>query len=261
MTRTRLGIGSILVAIVLVQTGCFPVDAIQRQEEISKSFDLKRGGSVSVRNVNGSITVTGWDQERVQLVAVKSAGGFDDHDAQENLKRLEVHIDQNGNTLTVETRSPSGFHFGGGVTYTLKVPRRCDLELHSTNGGLNTSDVEGTIRLGTTNGTIKADNIGGTLNGTTTNGRIIATFNKVSGDLVHLSTTNGSIQLSLPEDAGAVVEAHTTNGSIKTDFPITTRGTVGRHSLEGTIGKGGTRIQLRTTNGSISILQGSRGTV
>jgi DUF4097 and DUF4098 domain-containing protein YvlB len=252
---------TVAMALGLSQSACAIVDGLQKQEEISKTFDLKSGGTVSVENTNGSISVEGWDQDKVDVLAVKSANGYDQRDAEENLKRLEVVFDFRGNELKIETRYPHTMHFGGSVRYTLRVPRKIRLELHSTNGSVEASDVQGEIRLHTTNGSVKAENVGGSVDGSTTNGRATANFTSLSGGDIRLHTTNGTVQLGLPEDANADVSAHTTNGSIRTDFPITTRGIVGKHALEGTIGKGGSRIELRTTNGSVTISRGSRGTV
>jgi hypothetical protein len=261
MRCRNLCLAGLVLVMGLNLAACSELGAFEKRQEISKTFDIKSGGSVSVENTNGSITVEGWDQEKVDILAVKTAHGYDDRDAEENLKRLEVIFESSGNDLKIETRYPHRMGFGGGVQYTLRVPRKFGLDLRSTNGHVQASDVQGRIRLGTTNGSIKAENIGGSLNGSTTNGKITVSFTHYSGDGLRLTTTNGSIQLSLPDDVDANISAHTTNGSVRTDFPITTQGTLGKHSLEGKLGKGGALIELRTTNGSVSIVRTSHQTV
>ena len=67
-------------------------------------------------------------------------------------------------------------------------------------------------------------------------------------------TTNGSITVKMAGELNADFRAHTTNGRIRTDFPVTITGTISsRRRLEGTLGKGGPEIDLRTTNGSITL--------
>lgn len=261
MRCRNLCLATLVLVAGLTLSACSEMGAFEKRQEISKTFDIKSGGSITVENTNGSITAEGWDQDKVEVVAIKTAHGYDNRDAEENLNRLEVVFDTSGNNLRIETRYPHRMGFGGGVQYTLRVPRKIGLDLRSTNGHVEAGDVEGQIRLGTTNGSIKAENIGGSLRGSTTNGKITATFTRYAGDGIRLSTTNGSVQLSLPDDVDANLSAHTTNGSVRTDFPITTQGVLGKHSLEGKLGKGGPVIELRTTNGSISITRSSHQTV
>ncbi len=261
MVRRYRVILVLLCALAFAQSACMLAGRVQREEQISKTFDLKSGCSITVHNTNGSISVEGWDQDKVDVLAVKTAYGYDGSDAERNLKRLEVTFDQSGNNLTINTHYPHTMSFGGGVQYTLRVPRKADVTLNSTNGRIQATDVQGQIRLGTTNGTVTAENIGGSLHASTTNGKVSAAFTRpLSGD-VHLSTTNGSVRLALPEDLDADISASTTNGSIHSDFPITTEGSIGRHSLKGRIGKGGFQIRLNTTNGGISITRNTHQSV
>ncbi len=258
--RHRWIILPLFIAAIL-QSACLAIDGLQQREEISKTFDLKSGGSVTVRNVNGLVEVESWDQEKVQVLAVKTARGYDQREAESNLKRLEVTFNQSGNDLTIETHYPSLWHFGGGVEYSLHVPRKFNLTLHTTNGRIHASDVQGQIYLQTTNGIITAENLSGSLQAKTTNGKISASFTRFTGGDIRLTTTNGIIQLSLPDDTDADVSARTTNGTVRSDFPLTTQGGWVRHNLEGRIGKGGSTIELRTTNGGISILRLSNRSV
>jgi len=261
MSRRILCILFLVFVLALTQTACQVLGGVERRDEIVKTFDLKSGNSVTVHNVNGRIVIEAWDQEKVEVHAIKTAHGYDGRDAEENLKRVEVVFDASPNEVKIDTRYPSTFHWGGGVEYSLRVPRKASLNLRTTNGSIQVSDVQGQIELQSTNGSVSAENIGGSLRASTTNGKVSATFTQFSDQGIRLSTTNGGIELALPDDVNANITARTTNGSIKTDFPITTRGTVGRHSLDGTLGKGGAAINLHTTNGGIRITRTSSKTV
>jgi len=72
---------------------------------------------------------------------------------------------------------------------------------------------------------------------------------------MEISTTNGGIKVYFPGDLKADLYARTTNGSIYTDFPVRIRGRWNRRKLQGRINGGGAYIELRTTNGSIKILE------
>jgi len=228
------------------------------QAPFDRTVDVRPGGSVSVENVNGHITVSSWDQPRVRIHAVKRAS------SQEALDAINIDIRQSGNSLSIVTRTPKSdgsgfldFLFGNGgntaVEYDVTVPRASDLKVDDTNGAISVSDVNGRIELGTTNGRIEALRCGGSVNASTTNGAIRAELLQVAGsNHMDFETTNGSISLTVPPNFGAEVSAETTNGSIRSDLPVTTR-SFSRRELRGTINGGGVQLGLHTTNGSIEI--------
>jgi len=136
----------------------------------------------------------------------------------------------------------------------LKVPSTIRIEVGSTNGNVEVQGVTGDVKASSTNGRLDLDDVGGMVDASTTNGGITATVSdKVRFEELKLQTTNGSIKAYCPEDINADISAHTTNGSIHTDFPVTIEGNFISKSLEGKINKGGGRIYLHTTNGSIEI--------
>ena len=231
-----------------------------------KTFDISPDGKIVIGNVNGSIKVEPWDKNQVMLETTKTVRADDQEEADEYFGRLRVEIDNDNDYLEIRTRYPHEgwggffswlFHGGsryGGVEYVLKVPRSIHLEAGTTNGNVEISGVVGGVRGSSTNGQVNMDDVGGSVEGSTTNGNVNVTISsKVQFEDIRLSTTNGSIDLSCPEDINADVSAHTTNGSVRSEFPITIQGGFGRKSLDGRINKGGSHIDLHTTNGSIEI--------
>ena len=71
------------------------------------------------------------------------------------------------------------------------------------------------------------------------------------------NTVNGGIHLTLPAKLDVDLRARTLNGVVDSDFPVTVTGKLSKHSIHGTIGKGGRRLDLETTNGNISLNAGS----
>ena len=88
-----------------------------------------------------------------------------------------------------------------------------------------------------------------------TNGSINVSMHKFSEDEMSFKTTNGSIKLYLPYNTDADIEARTTNGSIRCELPMSERYTKSKRRLEGEINDGGSLIYMKTTNGSISVLE------
>jgi len=231
-----------------------------------KTFEISPNGRVVVHNVNGLIKVESWDKDQVMLEITKTVRADDQEEAEEYFDQLRVEIDNETDYLEVRTHYPHEgweglwnllFHGGsryGGVEYVLKVPKGINLEAETTNGNVDVDSVIGGVKAGSTNGQLHMEDVGGAVDGSTTNGNISAILSKeVDFKGIKLATTNGSINVSCPENINADVSAHTTNGSISTEFPVTIQGKFGNKSFEGKINKGGSRIYLHTTNGSIEI--------
>jgi len=139
------------------------------------------------------------------------------------------------------------------VDYVVRVPRWANVTLSSTNGEIVAAGVGGSFRAESTNGTIKATDIDGQAHLETTNGDIELEVTKVTDDGVSCSTTNGSIDLTMPSASKASFEVETSNGSIDPtglDLKVSDKS---RKSLHATVGGGGPRIKLETTNGGIRL--------
>ncbi|MGZ8868435.1 MAG: DUF4097 family beta strand repeat-containing protein [Thermoanaerobaculia bacterium] len=233
-------------------------------ETIEKSFNVRPGTEFEIENVNGSITISGWDQPRIRVHAVKKVSSRDTGAAQQALKGLRVEIRQTDRVLKVDTIYPKkndldffGMIFGkdinAQVKYEINVPRSMNISADTVNGAIRLSDVSGEIELDTTNGKIEVANCSGIVDASTTNGGIaVELLSVVAGKDMSFETTNGRITLSVPTGLAADINASTTNGSVRSDLPLSTT-RMSRTSIKGTLNGGGPEIRLRTTNGGIEI--------
>lgn len=241
----------------------------EKSEEFSKVLPLKSGGTFSLKNVNGSITITTWKNDKVDIKALKTTKGDPD-----KLKEVKIEVEATANSISVNTIFPKGKNIRVSVNYEVKVPQGVNLgkvrstngsvyitgpvghtNASTTNGRIELDGAKGTISLSSTNGRIEAVNIRGELDVDTTNGTIVLEMLSFE-DTIKARTTNGSITLRIGslEKVNADFSARTVNGSISLDLPITLKSMKkSRRSLEGQIGQGGPEILLRTTNGSIKI--------
>jgi len=242
-------------------------NATTLEETFKKNLPLKSGGRVEVENINGNITIESWDKNEVSIEAEKHVKAGDQRDAEKFMKELQIEIEQSDDEIIITTQHPRKGHgdfwdwvFGdnvsASVSYRIKVPRKCDVEATSTNGGVYVTYVEGKIRLRTTNGKIEAERVKGMVSARTTNGSVNVELEKVTSDEeMEFLTTNGSVTLRVPGSIDCDLQAKTTNGSIKTDFPLEVEGKYGSKRLRGKINSGGPLIFIETTNGSIKILE------
>lgn len=280
-------------ACLIVLAGCDLEQAISSErytQDFHYSYPLKAGGKLTVENFNGSVHITGWDQETVDVSGTKYASTPELRDA------LKIDVVPSADSIYIRTVRPSDARGGIGARYVIKVPRRTQLErINSSNGTIRTTGVEGNANLKTSNGSvevedlagdanvktsngrIQADAVGGSIEATTTNGSIhahllkpeagrpvkletsngaiVLTLKSEPGSAVQAATTNGAITIYLPASASARVKADTTNGAVTSDFAVKEETARSKQHLDGTIGSGGPMMELNTTNGSIRILK------
>ena len=288
----------------------FAADSSRYREDFHYSYPQTAGGRLSLENFNGSVEITGWDQNNVDISGTKYA------ETPELLASLKIEVSSSGNEVQVRTVRPDGEHRGNlGAKYVIRVPRRTGLQdvtssngslkvediegdarlrtsngsvhlshilgnvdAHSSNGSVESDDIRGRMSFRTSNGGVHAQNVEGTLEADTSNGGIhVHLKDTESGHPIKLATSNGAIELQLGRSRQNDIVASTSNGpitvrlpsgstgtlhaatnssgSIRTDFEILMRGEISRRRIDGTIGGGGPRIELTTSNGNINLLR------
>ncbi len=258
------------IALLLIVAGATPLVQADYREEIVKTFPLRSGGSFSLSNVNGNVTISTWAEDKAEVRALKVA-----KKSETDLAEVQVEFDATADAVAVKTVWPKvRRNLQVSVSFNVRLPAGVRLaDVETTNGSLDLRGEFSTAHLGTTNGNVVLEGCRGDLRATTTNGTVevdgaegrievgstngnIKIRNALPKDGLDAKTTNGSITLHLaaPEKVNADLIARTTNGHIETDIPVTLeRLSRSRRSLEAKIGAGGPAIRLSTTNGSIQI--------
>lgn len=196
-------------------------------QDFHYSYALQPGGRLSVENSNGSIEISGWDQNTVDISGTKYARTPELRDA------LKIEVDHTSDAVRIRTVRPSDRRGNMGAKYIIKVPRRTQLErIVSSNGSIHTLDLEGPARLKTSNGGVRAENQHGSLDVQTSNGGI--EVQNLEGS-ASLHTSNGRVRA---EDVRGSIEADTSNGGIHV------------HLIKPEAGR---PIKLETSNGGIEL--------
>lgn len=240
----------VFTLVLLVSAGA---QASASKEE-NYSYPLADGGSLSVSNVNGSITVTGGSGKTVEIKATKKA------DREKNLEDIKIKISHTADSIDVETDLPNSSHWfshdDGEVTYVITVPAGTNLDsVETVNGTVRISAVKGEVTAESVNGNLDLSDLANDVKMSTVNGRIRAVFAECKGrQRVKAETVNGSVVLLLPTDTDAAVNVDTLNGHIDADdFDLDAdKGFVGS-DLDGKIGNGNASISVDTVNGSVKI--------
>ena len=266
--RAKLILPAIAAGLVVL-AGCDIEDlgGFERyHEDFHYSYPLKAGGRLSVEGFNGSVEVSVWDQETVDISGTKYAR------TQEDTHDLKIEVDHSADSVSIRAVRPSMRRGNYGAKFAIKVPRGVVLDhLTTSNGAIRTSDgagparlktsnghvevrrlkgplnaetsngpvelqdIDGAVEVRTSNGHIRAEGIRGALDATTSNSSIHAMLDKVDG-AVRVQSSNGGIDLTLPPNTQSAVRAHTSNSGITLHLP----------------GEVNARLSAGTSNASIS---------
>ena len=206
---------------------------------------------------NGGISIEGWDRNEIRVRAVVQASAEDAAGARALAGQVQV---QTGGGRVYATGPENGRREWWSVSYRISVPRKNDLDLRASNGGITILGVGGNMRFDTTNGGVKLQDVGGRVNGATRNGGLNVTLSgdRWDGEGLDVETSNGGVIVAIPEGYNAELETRTVNGGLRIDFPVTVQGELtSRRGLSTTLGSGGPLIRARTTNGGVNIRRAS----
>jgi hypothetical protein len=213
---------------------------------------------------NGGVTIRGWDRSDVQMRARVTVWDESRDEATRIAKQIEI-VTTGGRIRADGPRRDRRRGFRDwdderywSVAYELSVPRKADIRVDATNGGIVIEDVRGRIDANTVNGGIVLGDVNGDIRGETVNGGLNVELanEKWDGPGLDLKTVNGGVRLAVPNGFSGELDATTANGGISVDFPITINGMLNsRRQIRGTIGSGGARIRLAAVNGGISIFR------
>src|SRR5207302_11157719 len=109
------------------------------------TFPLNSGGTVALENFNGSVEVFAWDQNSVDVSATKYAS------TKEQLDAVKIDVAAGSSaSVRIRTIRPSSWHGNMGARYTLRVPRRVQLDsITTSNGAIRVEGIDGAAHLRT----------------------------------------------------------------------------------------------------------------
>lgn len=258
LPRTPLHVAVGLLVTLVSATAChlnLSLDA-EARNTWTRDYPLAAGGTLEIRNTSGRIDVEAADVEGISIVAERVVKAGTDEAAQQALAAFEIIETVSADRVIVDgTRSTGGIsiNLSRQVNYKVRLPRSANVELSGTNGEVDVTGVEGRFEAQVTNGRVEARGLGGDTVVTSTNGAVHLTMAKLGRGGVTCESVNGAITVTLPSGAGADLTVRVTNGSIQHDGLDLTVIEDSRRRLDGSIGAGGPKVRLETTNGRIRV--------
>ncbi|MFM1896991.1 MAG: hypothetical protein RLZZ385_2065 [Pseudomonadota bacterium] len=212
---------------------CLPLGALGASGDLEREFAIGPGGSLVLEADAGYVEVTTWNEPRVRVVV-------------QNPDNMELEFEESGNRLLV-TAEIEGRWSGRRAGFRFQVPAQFNLDLETSGGSIEISDLEGDIDAETSGGSITIGNISnGSVNADTAGGSI--TIGDVSGD-VNADTAGGSITVG---QVGGDAELDTAGGSIRAGY---VNGTLEADTAGGSIRVEGGQLGViaSTAGGSITV--------
>lgn len=234
---------------------------------VSSQQDFKVGAhpTIVVESSGGGVEFSAGAAGNVHVDVQRQA------DSEDEARKLEVQLKQEGNTIRVIYKHKSmGWHDGGSVRFQITAPADAKLDAETGGGSVSAHGFSGGIKVETGGGGIDVDGASGVvdlrsggggievrhMNGTvevSTGGGSVRVEGTLRGKN-RVETGGGSIHVAIPESSKLAVDASTGGGSAHNDFGLASDGE--RHSgrFHGNIGDGSAgSLEIHTGGGSIRL--------
>jgi DUF4097 and DUF4098 domain-containing protein YvlB len=262
-------------------------ESASRDEEICLAAPRTR--ELSIFNANGKTRVIGEDRKDIAIHVHKSVRADCPDQAEKLLDLIHVQHTRSGDVLEIEVQIPRKCSRRAVAHIEICVPRDTQIGLTSTNGKICLEGLQRSIRARSSNGSISINSVhgdidvatanakvtcrstlgrlhvrssngkievgahSGSIDAATSNGVIRAVVGALGEEGISLATSNGRIVLELSEESDADVDIKVENGLIRNDLDLEDKVGDATGRIRGRLGKGGTPIRLRTSNGTVSL--------
>jgi len=224
-------------------------------EMVDKSMSAEGVNNVSIENMQGDVTIIGWDKKEVSV-----KGELDD-------KAKRFVFEKQGSTIKIKVEMPHSNNHGwhhGGSSLTIKMPKDSRMnfsgvstdvildnlisssEVHTVSGDIKATNLKKHIELSTVSGSVKSQDlsgkirlssVSGDIKDNNSQGRLI--LKVVSGDIesksraseVFVNNVSGGIELAL--DKVDEFEVSTVSGDVDSKLILNDSGVAKLSSISG----------------------------
>ena len=195
--------------------------------DVNKTVALPGNGRVEISTHKGSIRVSTWDRQEVEIQARIEAEPGSAMDRR-RFDATEVRIESSADAVHIKTYYPD-FNWCCGdngsnpeVRYTIKMPKTARLTIEDHRSETEVTGLLGALDLTTFRGTAHIHGQGGALHLDTHRGDVQVEFSSFAAGS-KVTNYRGTVELSIPKSSRFNVETSSgRRGSIETDFAVTT---------------------------------------
>ncbi|MFD2588611.1 DUF4097 family beta strand repeat-containing protein [Croceitalea marina] len=259
------------------------------KEELSFSSNSSDNMLV-VQNVNGPISVEGYDGTSVKIEVEKTISARNQDSLEEGKQDIEVRVEEVGARIYVYLESPwNNFNTAIGryenhknngrweqpkyqyyLDFKLKVPKSTNVSLATMNDGdIYAKDVQGDeIIVNNLNGAITLENVAGKTDVNALNRDINISYYKNPTEDSKYNSLNGDINVTFKKNLNADVSFKSLNGDMYTNYDTTTlkpeliktktkKGKGVKYNMSSNqsyrIGNGGIKLDFNLLNGDATL--------
>lgn len=140
----------------------------EKRKEMNRSFPAQKGDILKIDNRFGNITLEHWNKNEVEIRVVIESKSNQEQTATENLNKVSIQMDKNGNTISAVTTIKQTQNNNNNnelkVNYTIITPDHLSIDLKQEFGNIVLADKhEGDCNLLIKFGNISSGNIKGAL--------------------------------------------------------------------------------------------------
>ncbi len=148
--------------------------SVSAQADISKEFSVSSGELLDIHlRAGGSIDIEGWDEDRATIEV--TFRGCDPDDFEFDISKGRSGIDIDSDYRRRVNRS--------NIRVSVMVPRKFDLKLKTSGGGIAIANIEGSIRGTTAGGELDLRHLAGQIDLTTGGGEITLRDSRLDGEV------------------------------------------------------------------------------
>jgi len=257
LTHTTAGISAALLGATLLAMGTASARHKKAEagsadsgphltQDLTGSVPTHDGERVRLSTELGSIVVRTHDTDKVDYRIHLETDGSE-KDAEQLLKSFTVSVNQKSDGVSLNAEAP-GRQWTGRLWATLEldIPKNVSLEVSTGGGNIDTSEIQGHVKLSTAGGNITAGDIGGPARLETGGGYIVA--KTVAGEL-YANTGGGHIVIG---SIAGNATLHTSGGHIRvTSIQGTAHLETGGGNI--TLGHSGADLTASTDGGEIQV--------
>jgi len=207
-------------------------------EDINQRIDAASDGVVSISNISGSVEVSGWSRNEVEVTGTLG----DDVE--------ELIFERDGNEIEITVRAPK--RNGHDITSDLviKVPEKSDIEIATVSADVDIQNVQGAQELQTVSGDVDSEAFSADIEIETVSGDIElqgddnearTRLESVSGDVEaqnlagEISTNSVNGDVTLVNSSFDRVRLETVNGDIIFNSALSKNGTFNVVTINGDV--------------------------
>jgi DUF4097 and DUF4098 domain-containing protein YvlB len=219
-------------------------------QDFHKTYTIGSGGQISIANISGDVTVSGYKGDSIIVDGYKSGP---------DKNNVTVEDNSSANRLELRVQYPEHGRSNASISFEVKVPQSVEFNferVRSISGNISVIGVKGRVRAECVSGNVEVKGISGIVSAQSISGNVdVEILNLGGSGEMKFSSVSGNVSVRAPSNLNADIEMSTVVGSLKCDFPIEIqeRRYGPGSSARGRLGNGANNLRITSVSGRVSL--------